>query len=156
MTATVPRLHPRTSQRGSVTVELALVGVLCMTLVWFGLEGTRLVNTFSELDKSVRAAARYAATTDSYVQATARNIVVYGKPLAQGETQSEVVPGAAAATVAVCFISTTNTCSATPTPTSTAVEVTVSNLKFTPVTPLTSINSDITLQPISLRLPTLP
>ncbi|MCH8180784.1 MAG: hypothetical protein IIA02_13505 [Proteobacteria bacterium] len=149
--------HPDApSQLGSVTLELLVVGAFCMTLVWFGLEGTRLANTFSELDKSMRAAARYAATTEAYTLATAQDIVRYGKPLGQGESGREVVAGAAAASIAVCFISPGTSCSNTPTSTSTSVEVTVSNLKFTPATPLSSLNSQVTLRSISVRLPTLP
>ncbi len=143
-------------QRGVVTLELLIVGVFCVTLVWFGVEGARFANTFSEVDKSMRAAARYAATTGSYALTTAQNIVVYGRPLAQGEAATEIIPGLSAATVGICFSSPTAVCSATPTPTSKRVTVTVSNLKFTPATPLSSLNTEITLRSISVSLPTLP
>ena len=147
---------PLRSHQGVVTIELLIVAAFCVTLVWFGLEGTRLANTFAELDKSMRAAARYASMSDSYVSTTALNIVRYGKPLPTGTTGTEVVPGVANATVAVCFISPTNTCSSAPTATDTDVEITVSNMRFTASTPLSSLNQTITLQPISVKLPALP
>lgn len=91
----------RRNARGSVTVELALVGVVCMTLTWAGLEYGRLMHSYAIVDQSARAAARYLATASTVDQAAKQNaqkIAVFGNLT----STTPLIPGLSVDKVKVC------------------------------------------------------
>lgn len=70
------------AQRGSVSVELALVSMLLVGILFAGLELGRAMETYNEVCQSTRAAARYLATVPTVgntERSTAKNLVIYGQ-----------------------------------------------------------------------------
>lgn len=97
----------RSSQAGTVSIEMALSSIALAMLTYTGIEFGRVMYTYNQVCQSVRSAGRYLATVESVdanAAAVARNLVAYG---AFTNTSGTLVPGltAAASQIQVCSAS---------------------------------------------------
>jgi len=120
------RARHKSQQRGTATIEFALLGMVLVTLMLGASEFGRAMLQYNTLVKAVRSAARYASNyaDSATVRTAAQNLVVYGKATA-GASGSEAVPGLKVANVSVTY--------ATQDALSNKVAVTVSGLTFQPL-----------------------
>ncbi|HEX7175120.1 MAG TPA: TadE family protein [Pyrinomonadaceae bacterium] len=74
-------------ERGTQLVELAIVLPVLLTLLATTAEFARFFHTYSTLSKATRSAARYLTTApvDGSDDEKARNLVVYGSTVAEGD-----------------------------------------------------------------------
>jgi hypothetical protein len=85
-------------QKGSSTVEFALVIPLLLLLIAMGSEFGIMFYRLNALTKSVDIAARYLSDIEHTSTATAKNLAVYGNPAGTG---SAIVPGLTSANIVI-------------------------------------------------------
>ncbi|KJV05892.1 TadE/TadG family type IV pilus assembly protein [Methylocucumis oryzae] len=78
------------SQRGSVTVEFALAGALCLMLIFAAVECARLLFTWNSLADMTQRGARAAAVCPPFDDAIS-GIAVFNDPTSSGISQ--IIPG---------------------------------------------------------------
>jgi hypothetical protein len=85
-------------QKGSSTVEFALLIPLLLLLIVMGSEFGIMFYRLNALTKSVDIAARYLSDVENTSTATAKNLAVYGNPTGSG---SAIVPGLTVANIVI-------------------------------------------------------
>ena len=85
-------------QKGSSTVEFALLMPLLLLLIVMGSEFGIMFYRLNALTKSVDIAARFLSDVENTSTATAKNLAVYGNPTGSG---SAIVPGLTVANIVI-------------------------------------------------------
>ena len=85
-------------QKGSLTVEFALLIPLLLLLIVMGSEFGIMFYRLNALTKSVDIAARFLSDVENTSTATAKNLAVYGNPTGSG---SAIVPGLTVANIVI-------------------------------------------------------
>ena len=85
-------------QKGSSTVEFALLIPLLLLLIVMGSEFGIMFYRLNALTKSVDIAARYLSDVENTSTATTKNLAVYGNPTGSG---SAIVPGLTVANIVI-------------------------------------------------------
>ncbi len=145
--------RPRPSQRGTATIELAILAVPLLMLVFGVVEYGRAIYQYNTLVKSVRNAARYlTAETPGHGHIEAKNLAVCGYIDCADVDADPLVPGLTTSMVRICDATTIADCPgeehsgvATGTPSSPVGTV---NLVTVKITQPDNINVGYRFQPI--------
>lgn len=134
-------------QRGTTTVEFAIVGAVALTVLFGVIEVGRALFVWNTLAEATRRGARLAVVCPMNHPAIKR-VTILSKP--EGPDTSPVVPGLSTANVAVAYLQDDGSAAASYSQTK-YVRVSITGYEYTLFIPL--VTPKITAPPFSTTLP---